>query len=107
MTLTPFQGLPFELWSDLTVSSGATLTVAAGVEVGRANNSSIELYVSGTLVADGATFTSNEVYIQNGGAFEFRNGALGALVSTYSGAAALVIDDSEVSGTVSTGVEGP
>ena len=105
VTLTPFQGLPFELWSDLTVSSGATLTVAAGVEVGRANNSSIELYVSGTLVADGATFTSNEVYIQNGGAFEFRNGALGALVSTYSGAAALVIEQSIVTSRPSISIE--
>lgn len=48
---------PYTVTSSLTVNAGVTLTVESGVEL--RFNDNLEMQVNGTLVADGATFTSS------------------------------------------------
>jgi len=52
-------GSPYTVTSTVTVADGATLTVENGVIVKVASSQSI--LVNGTLIANGATFTSNEI----------------------------------------------
>lgn len=56
-TTLPLSGSPYIVTSNLTIENGATLTIEPGVEIRFTSNR--YLYVYGSIVANEATFTSN------------------------------------------------
>ena len=78
-------GSPYILVNDISVISGKTLTIQAGVEV-HFPSASRELYISGTLISQGTS--SNRVVFKgthttdHGGAVQFYNGSTGTISYT-------------------------